>query len=180
MKTMGKLGLAVLPVVGVMAGIALLNHFSVNAPVNKRLAESDANSVVSVKAYHRYGVLPSELVVDLRQVSGQTAPADAMRVLLWSADALKDKNFDTVILAYQGTAKLQLKGGYFKQLGEEFKFQNPVYTMRTLPENVYKMNGERAYGRWTGGMLTVMAKQLEDMHTMMQDWYLREYIDSAK
>ncbi|MFP2608696.1 hypothetical protein, partial [Escherichia marmotae] len=74
--------------------------------------------------------------------------------------------------------KFYLKGGYFKTLGQEYGIQNPVYTLRTIPENVYMLNGERAYSVWEGGLLGVMGKQMEDLSDFSKAWYLDDFIKS--
>lgn len=102
--------------------IAGWNHVSVNARVAKRLAQNPANDSLSVLAYHQYAVLPSVLVLDLRKVGDEASAAGFIRVLLQSAEALKGKKFDGVVLAHRGKQKLQLEGGYFRKLGEEFEF----------------------------------------------------------
>ncbi|WP_220270203.1 hypothetical protein, partial [Klebsiella pneumoniae] len=77
-----------------------------------------------------------------------------------------------VYLSYRGKDKFYLKGEYFKTLGQEYGIQNPVYTLRTIPENVYMLNGERAYSVWEGGLLGVMGKQMEDLSDFSKAWYL--------
>jgi hypothetical protein len=167
-------------VVIVAAAVAGWNHVSVNGPVAKRLAQTPANEKLNVLAYHQYAVLPSVLVLDLRKVGEDASAADSIRVLLQSAEALKDKKFERVVLAHRGKQKLQLEGDYFKKIGEEFEFQNPVYTMRTLPENVQHLDGSPAYGTWTGGVLGVLGKQMEDLISFAKDWYLQDLIDGAE
>lgn len=126
-------------------------------------------------AYHEHYIMPSVVVVDLRHLGDDAAGVDVMRALLHSAESLKDSKFDHVVLAYKGQSKFVLDGAYFQKLGEEFKTQNPVYTLRTLPENVKKLDGTAAYGTWTGGMLGVMTRQMEDFSQFSKDWYLDDF-----
>ena len=64
-------------------------------------------------------------------------------------------------MANKGEIKFKLKGDYFKQLGEEYSYQNPIYTTRTFPENILNLDGTNAYSRWTGGIIGVTEKQIE-------------------
>ena len=48
--------------------------------------------------------------------------------------------------------------------------QNPVYLIRTLPEKLYKPTGEGAFGQWTGGLLGVLGKQMDDANTAAKQW----------
>ena len=152
---------------------------AVHGPVSRLLAKDERNAKVSVWTYFRYGVQPSVVVFDLRSVDDGAASVDVMRVLLQAASALKDSTFDRVILAHAGEAKFLLEGKFFKQVGEEFGQQNVVYTLRTFPENVYKLDGKAAYGTWTGGVLGVMGKQMEDLNAFSRDWYINDMAREA-
>jgi hypothetical protein len=169
----------VAPVVVALCAVGLWNYFGAERPIAKRLSQDDRNEKVSVWGYYRYGLVPSTLVVDLRSFTEQAAMVDVLRALLQSAEAHKADRYDRVLLAYKGTPKFQLEGAYFQRLGAEFETQNPVYTMRTLPENVFKLDGSPAYGTWTGGMLGVLNKQMEDLKQFSQEWYLDDALKSG-
>ncbi len=88
----------------------------------------------------------------------------------------KKKEFETVNLKCKDKTKFVLKGDYFRRLGKEYDFQNPVYTMRTFPENVYTLDGEKAFPSWTGGLIGVTGKQMEDFAEFHQQWYIDDLI----
>lgn len=119
-------------------------------------------------------MIPSSLIYDLRGLSPESSSADVTRVLLQYARVLKDRQFDEVILAYRGTPKFLLKGEYFSSLGREYGVQNPVYTARTFPENVYELDGTPAFGGWTGGLIGVVARQMEDFNQFHKEWYIED------
>ena len=58
------------------------------------------------------------------------------------------------------------------QLGGEYDFQNPVYTMRTFSSHLYRPDGTKAFPEWTGGWLGVMTKEMEQFNEFHQQWYL--------
>ena len=176
-----KLALKLIAGLGALVvAVVSWNYVSVGYPVASHLAEDPRNNKVSLWTYHQYGLIPSVLVVDLRRVEDQAAAADVLRVLFQSAEGLKDAKFERVVLAYKGSAKLMMEGAYFRQIGQEFEFQNPIYLMRTLPENIYKLDGSPAYGTWTGGLLGVVGKQMEDLGEFSKDWYLRDLALDAR
>lgn len=160
-------------VVGVLAlTVAGWNYTSAERPMAQRLAQDPRNEKLSLWAYHRYGLDPGTLVIDLRQLSGEVASIDVMRALLQSAEAHKDVKFDRVVLSYRGSSKFYLEGEYYQNLGKEYGTQNPAYTLRTFPEHVRKLDGTPAYGTWTGGMLGVLGRQMEDLAEFSKAWYL--------
>lgn len=171
MKRAGWLGAAICAVALTVVG---WNYASAHRPVAERLAKDPRNEKVSLWAYHQYGLVPGTLVIDLRRLNGDVASIDVMRVLLQSAEAHKDAKFDQVILAYRGSGKFYLEGEYYQSLGKEYGTQNPAYTLRTFPENVRNLDGTPAYGTWTGGMLGVLGKQMEDLAEFSKAWYLND------
>ena len=171
---MKKIIWIVIALVIVIGGIYLFNYLTLIQPVLKTINSDNRNSGIEIELHYKNYVIPSDVVFNLKKVSGDKAVADVFRVLLQTTSALKDKEFKTVELAYKGKSKFKLKGLYFKKLGEEFETQNPVYTMRTFPENLLDMNGQPAYSEWSGGLLGVLNKQMEDFTDFNKKWYMED------
>ena len=119
--------------------IYAINH-AVNGPLQKVIVDDVRNAGVEAKA-HYGNVGLSVLVFDLRNVSSTVSRADVFRVFLQYAKAMKEKRFDKVQLAWRGKTKFVISGSYFQKLGQEFDLQNPVYTIRTFPENLRTPTG---------------------------------------
>ncbi len=97
---------------------------------------------------------------------------DVSRVLFSFASNLKDRELDRVVLAYRGKPKFYLDGNAFNTIGREYGVQNPIYTLRTLPENVKRMDGSPAFDTWTGGWIGVLGRQMEDLNRFHHQWWL--------
>jgi hypothetical protein len=161
--------------VGIIAlGIYMFNFFTIIKPTMNKINEDNRNIGISLDVHYKFYVIPNTLEINLKNVPSEKAMADVFRVFLQTSSALKDKNFDRVELKYKGTLKFFLNGDYYKQIGSEFEEQNPVYTMRTLPENLYNPNGEPSYSKWEGGMFGVLSKQMEDFNDFNRKWYMEE------
>ena len=64
-------------------------------------------------------------------------------------------------------------GEDFSEIGRLFQAgENPIYLMRTLPERLYRPSGERAFGSRQGGLLGVLAEQMDDLNDFGQAWVL--------
>lgn len=164
-----------------VAALAGWNYFGVYHPVSSALKEDVRNEKVSIAVYRQYGVSPSTIVFDVREVKPEAALADVTRTLFKGAEALKERRFERVVLAHEGHAKFYLEGEYFQELGKRFSYDNPVYLLRTLPENVHKLDGTKAYGTWTGGILGVLGRQLEDLNAFGAAWLVdTEAIEKAR
>ena len=149
-----------------------LNYLLIGKPVQSKLRSDPRNVGYSLSAHFGYYINPSTLVLDLRTVES-IAPADLFRALFQSAEALHEtgRNFDKVLLSRGGTPVFVMDGAEFSALGTEYGAgQNPVYLIRTLPEKLYRPNGEAAFGRWQGGLLGVVAKQMEDASDAAMRW----------
>ncbi|MGX4640871.1 hypothetical protein [Massilia sp. SYSU DXS3249] len=169
-------------IVGILAGTIFTAVLVIGAPnyINLQYAMSQVqkadsrNEGIQVFVHYEYFVNPNVLIYDLRDVSGTSSPMDVTRVLLQYAEQQKARSFKAVQLSHRGHEKFMLEGGYFQELGREYGKQNPAYTLRTLPENLYKSDGSRAFGSWTGGMLGVLGRQMEDFMTWHRSWYIDE------
>jgi hypothetical protein len=158
----------------VSGGIYLFNYITLTQPVLKTLDSDNRNSGIEIDLHYKNYIIPNVLVFNLKNVSNDKAAADVFRVLLQTTSVLKEKDFETIELAFKGTSKFKLKGSYFKELGKEYEIQNPVYTMRTFPENLLDIEGQAAYSEWSGGLLGVLNKQMEDFNDFNKKWYLED------
>ena len=142
--------------------------------MNSVIKSDPRNDGINVTVTYGQYVTPSKLIYDLKSVSSTNSMADVFRVLLQFAEKMSSKNFKEVILSYKGKAKFKIDGKYFQTLGKEYSWQNPVYTIRTFPENLKNLDGSQAYGQWTGGLLGVLEKQMEDFNDFNEKWYLKD------
>ncbi len=158
---------------GVAAIIACLGAYNATVELPVMSARS-AEKHVTMIAYHQWLVSPSTLVIDLWDVDGETAMVDVDRNLFDAAAALKDKTFGEVVLAYRGRTRFRIDGAEFHAIGQERGWQNPVYTIRTLQEHLTKADGSRAFETWTGGLLGILGKQMEDHAEFHAQWWMRD------
>lgn len=162
----------------ISSGISGYNYFTLSRLMNS-VKESDfRNEGIEVSVYYENYINPDVIVFDLKHVNWDKSQADIFRVFWQFSAQLWKKRFNKVILAYQGKAKFYITGAHFYKLGIEYGIENPIYITRTLPENVYKLNGERAFPIWTGGMIGVLNKQMENFNELGQQWYLNDMITS--
>lgn len=161
-----------IPLLVIPACVWSLNFILVQSVVGRALDADPRNSGYSLSARYRFYCDPSTLVLDLGAVSA-AAPLDLFRGLFQSASALTSagRTFERVILERRGTTVFLMTGEDFRDIGTEFAGgQNPVYLIRTLPEKLFKPTGEAAFGRWEGGLLGVLGKQMEDATEAGRRW----------
>jgi hypothetical protein len=158
----------------ILSTILLVNFFVLYLPFNKIIKQDERNKGISVIPHYEYFVNPSVLVYDLRSIASDKSMMDVFRVLLEYSEQMKTHHFNHVILSVKGTSKFVIKGEFFNTTGMEYGTQNPMYTIRTFPENLYKINGEQAFQTWEGGMLGVLSKQMEDFSSFHHEWYFKE------
>lgn len=170
MKLNWKIALATLfSVVIVIVGV---NHFRLNSLAAEAMKFRD----VEVLAYYRYGVLPNSVVLDIREVDLENSAAATIGGLIEFADALSERDFREVVLAWRGEPRFILGGRDFQEMGREAPYQNPVYTIRTLPEKLRRPDGSRAFSVWTGGMIGVLGAQMDDVNEFARQWYMLDAI----
>jgi hypothetical protein len=159
--------------------IAAANYVNLQYSMSQIQADP-RNEGIRVFVHYKYFVNPSVLVYDLRVVPGTSSPLDVTRVLLQYAEQQKERSFSAVELLHRGNEKFLLQGDYFRKLGQEYGTQNPAYTIRTLPENLYKSDGSHAFGTWTGGIFGVLGRQMEDFTTLHRAWYIDELTSGSR
>jgi hypothetical protein len=156
-------------IAGVIVAVLAIYNGIVAVPVV--LARQDESGVTMV-AYRRWLIDPTTAVVDLWRVDGSATMAEVDRNLFEAAQALKGQSFKNVQLAYRGQGRFLLDGAEFETIGNELSFQNPVYTIRTLPEHISKLDGTPAFGTYEGGFLGVLGAQMRDHSQLHWSWYL--------
>ncbi|QDZ06430.1 hypothetical protein FPZ24_02185 [Sphingomonas panacisoli] len=124
-------------------------------------------------AYRRWLISPNDIVFDVWRLAPDGSMADMDRQLFKAAEALKGRPFDHVVLAYHGVGRFMIDGAHFGVIGDSWSYQNPIFIVRTLPENVSDMTGKPAFETWTGGLLGVVSQQMEDHNKLHEQWYLR-------
>lgn len=158
---------------GGVATVWGINFISLQAPLNSVISSDYRNSGVKASASYQWMINPGVLVFSVDEASS-ASPADVSRILLQYAERLEGRKFNSVLLAQKGKPIFLLKGDYFKQLGEEYGVQNVIYTLRTMPENVYELDGSPAFSSWSGGWLGVVGQQFEDLNDFHRRWLVDE------
>jgi len=156
----------------VIVGLYAFNYLKLQSPMNKVIKGDKRNNGIEVSVHFENYINTSILIYDLKNVSGSNTMVDVFRVLLQFANEVKEREFIIVKLSFRGDTKFLIEGDYFQKIGEEYPWQNPVYSTRTFPENLLNIDGSRAYGQWTGGILGVLGKQMEDFNDFNEKWYL--------
>ena len=154
--------------------ILLINYSLLSIPSNSAISGDSRNDGVDIWVHYEYFINPGTLVFDLRSVGGDKSTADVFRVLFQVAEKFQGKRFDKVILSSKGKRKFYIEGSYFKEIGSSFSYQNPMYLLRTFPENTFLLNNTKAYATWTGGALGVMGKQMEDLNELAKYWVMAD------
>jgi len=153
-------------------GIWYWNYTTLQAKMNDVIKKDYRNSGIGITVRYGNYTNPDKLIYDMHTIPDDAAPVDVFRVLLQFAEKKQDTQFKVVVLCWRGDPKFLLDGKYFRQLGKEYSWQNPIYTMHTFPENVKHLDGTAAYSCWTGGWLGVALKQTEDHYDFHCKWYI--------
>lgn len=154
--------------------ILFINYSLLSIPSHSVISGDGRNDGVDIWVHYEYFINPGTLVFDLRSVGGDKSTADVFRVLFQVAEKFQGKRFDKVILSSKGKRKFYIEGSYFKEIGSSFSYQNPMYLLRTFPENTFLLNDTKAYSTWTGGALGVTLKQMEDLNELAKDWVMAD------
>jgi hypothetical protein len=157
--------------------IATFNFIYVLHPASTDLSSDPRNEGIKYNIHLQYYLNIRKLVIDIKAVPGDKSMTDVFRSFLQIAESLKDKQFSRVILSCAGTAKFSIEGDYFKTLGAEYSTQNPVYTIRTFPQNVDRLNGDPAFiSGDIGGLLGGLTDELSNFNKFNAEWFKDDLI----
>ena len=161
------------------AGLLLLvllvwaaNFIFVGNPVRSALATDPRNKRYKLVAHYHYYVDPTTLVLDVRSVD-DAAPIDLFRGFFQSAQAMHEagRSFSKIIVSRSRSAVFYMDGADFEQIGAGYGGgENIVYLIRTLPEKLHDPDGTPAYGTWTGGIIGVSLRQMQDVTDAGRRW----------
>ena len=176
---MRKIVLVALVLLVVSSAILGWNWWALQRPLQVALSSDPRNDGIEVLVYFNWLVDPSKIVFDVRSVSPDKSPTDVSRVLLQFAEQVEDREYVSVILSHRGSRRFMLDGSYFRQLGAEYGLQNPVYTLRTMPQNVRNLDGTTAFPEWSGGLIGVVGKQMDDLVEFHRQWYINAEVNGT-
>ena len=154
--------------------ILSLNYLLLLMPANSALGKDIRNKGVKIYPHYDFYLNPKILVINIKNIDQEKSTADVFRTFYIIAEEFKDKEFNKVYLAYKGEKKFFITGTYFKDIGSSYSYQNPIYMLRTFPENTYSLNGNIAYSEWTGGILGVTSRQMEDLNALANRWIIED------
>ena len=154
------------------------NFFSAYSPLRTALKKDTRNEAVTAIAYHRWLLDPTTVVFDVVSLDGNASQMDVMRSFFLYAQQMQGRKLNAVALAHKGSIKFVLDGDDFASIGRQFATQNPVYLLRTFPSKLQRPNGTKAFSTWTGGLLGVVGKEMEDLTELGRQWYLNDLVRS--
>lgn len=169
-----KMKKIILVLISTLVIIFSFNYFNLQKKLNKVLIEDSRNKGINVFCHYNNFIDSDVIIFNIWDVGGDNSMVDVDRVFLQFSEIMKNEKFKKVVFSYKFKNKFYLKGDYFKELGEEYSFQNPGYTIRTLPENIYNMNDEITFPKSTGGWLGILNDQMENHNNFHRMWYMND------
>ncbi len=167
-------------ILGLAGGVLLYNAVAVEKPLDRVLIADPRNQSVKARAHYDGWIDFNTVVFDISDVSPNASRIDVFRCFIQYAEAMKTQRFKRVVLAARGKKKFWMEGEYFQQLGQEYQAQNPMYTIRTFPTHVTTMDGSRPFSEYTGGILSVLAKEMEQFTEFHDRWYVNDFVAGGK
>ena len=147
--------------IALLAGLVWgANRLAVGRPVQAALASDGRTAAIGMVAHFDHYVLPTTLVLDLRQPAVKDT-VDLLRGVLVVANRLRSLTMlDRIVLARAGTPVYALGGGDFRRLGRDVALvQNQVLVLRELADALRLPDGPKppalefddAARRWARG-----------------------------
>jgi hypothetical protein len=170
----------ILIAVVIVFSIFFFNYSQLQTKMNNVIKNDYRNEGIVVDVHFGNYLQRTILEFNLKSISSNISKADVFRILLQFSEEMVDNNFNQIYLLFKGDKKFILSGNYFNNLGKGYSYQNSLYTMRTFPENLKNLDNQDAYPQWTGGILGVSNKQIEDFNDFHDKWYFNDIMNIGR
>lgn len=142
-----------------------------NRELRAKLQSCETYGVINADAYYRHFYSSDTVVFDLLGAGSPSARRiDPVHLVLQFAGKLDLQSIDTVILARNGEGVFIIESADLRELATSYANGGRPWSFNHFPERVYSMTGQPAFGTWSGGLLGVLGKQLEDLEFFIKRW----------
>ena len=115
--------------------IISFNFINLHSSMHDVFKKDARNQGIHIYAHYDYFLNPNVININFWNIDDDKTMADIDRLLFQFAESLKDRSYEKVIFSFRFNKKFFITGEYFKKIGREFSFQNPVYLIRKFPKN---------------------------------------------
>ena len=123
-----------------------------------------------VRIHRPLGFSNEVLIYDITAIDGSARRVDAIHALVAAAEQLQGDAFERVVLARSGQSRFWLDAHYVRQLGRERPYQNGVYTVRTFPSHLRRMDGSEPWPAPRGGWLGALSEEMNNVNAFLDEW----------
>lgn len=109
------------------------NFLFLQQPMNEILQNNTAFKGMSVSAHYEYWIVPGVIVYDLKGLGDSSTPLQVHTAFLEYAKAMKDHEFERVVLRWRGRERFSLDGPTFQKAGLEYAKRNFGFVLFDLP-----------------------------------------------
>ena len=120
------------PVLATIIGYTA-NFLFLQQPMNEILQNNAAFQGMTVSAHYEYWIVPGVVVYDLKGLGDSSTPLQVHTAFLEYAKAMKDHQFDRVVLRWRGRERFALDGQTFQKAGLEYAKRNFGFVLFDLP-----------------------------------------------
>lgn len=159
-----------------LGAVFIYNHLRLQVPADEVIRNTPAGQGIVVRTHFGHYVDTSVLIFDLVSVSRTNNLADVFHLFIRFAEKMKGLSFREVRLACGGRVRFRVSGEYFRSLGAENAWKDPVKVMRTFPEHLLAEKEGRAYPRREGDQLTQVKMQMKDFYDCHERWYMKDLV----
>lgn len=145
----------------------------IHGELRERLDRCESRGLFDVQVHYASPVSKDEAVFDLQGTKAGARRVDIIHLVCQFGYEAKDLAYRTLILAAKGEEVYRMNKADLDPLAHEYKFGNPVYSIRKWPSNLRTSSGTRVFSEWEGGVLGVLKAEMEDVNKAVDRWIER-------
>ena len=175
-KNIGSIA-AIIVLVLVIIVVGVFNYVSLQVPMNDVQKDDPRAAGIVVSVHYGSYVYRSTLDYDLQSVSTDRTMFDVFRLFAKYAAAMKDRDFGTVELRYNGDLRYTIQGGDFRDLGDQYAASGDkglIALMSDFPQHLIGADGKIAFQQRSGGLPGMIGHQMQDFAEFQRQWYAKD------
>lgn len=155
--------IAAIVLTGAIAAVSVLavNHLRVNAAASAATEPHDFRAM----GYYRMGVIPGDIVFDMRDIDAAADFDDVMSAFLDFAEQLQEREISRVHIAHRGRTRFLLDGEVFGEIGSAGGW----YSDRELADRVL-----RHVRHADGSPFEAGPSDFDRAFAFFQGWYIQD------
>lgn len=140
-----------------------------NHGLESKLATCDMYGYVGgdVRVGYTWG---GDVIFDVRRARDDARLIDPLHLFFQFGAKIEPMDASRIWMAAAGRAIFSVEKSQYSALSREYISGGQIVAFRLWPQSLKRPSGDQAFQAWSGGILDVLNRQLEDLNKALREW----------